>query len=354
MKKKENDDYKKYIIDGLLFIFLVWLTFRILLKDQNMSELLEIVKTAKLHFVCLGIFSMFIYFICESVNLRRTLRELGEKVTIFNTLKYSLIGFFFSSITPAATGGQPMQIYFMHKDGLKVANSSLALVLNLFTFQAVTISAAIISLIAFHAYMNIGLILFFILGVGINFVGLVLLTIGIFSKKLSTWLIQTTIKIMRKMKVKNIEEKEEKLKETLESYNGSAEYIRKNKKILMMQFATTMFQEIAYYSVPFFVFKAMGLTGEFYIKIICLHAIVYATVSGIPSPGSVGVSEGLFVSIFKTIFGENLINSAMLLNRGINFYLFVLICGIIVIVNFIKINRMHKEFTVTYKKENEG
>ena len=66
---------------------------------------------------------------------------------------------------------------------------------------------------------------------------------------------------------------------------------------------------------------------------------MYATVSGIPSPGAVGVSEGAFVSIFKTIFGENIINGAMLLNRGVSFYLFVLICGIIVIVNTFKAKR---------------
>ena len=60
-------------------------------------------------------------------------------------------------------------------------------------------------------------------------------------------------------------------------------------------------------------------------EIITLQSIIYATVSGIPSPGAVGVSEGGFIAIFKHVFPENMINSAMLLNRGINFYLFVII-----------------------------
>ena len=350
MKNKEKNKNIKYIRDGMLFIFLVLLTFYILLKDQDMSELFKILQTAKLQFVFLGILCMFIYFLSESINLRRTLNELGENVTIFNTLKYSLIGFFFSSITPAATGGQPMQVYAMHKDGIKVSKSSLGLVMNLFTFQVVTLSAAMISLVFFHSYMEIGLILFFILGVTINSVGLVLLTIGIFSKKLSTWLVKNAIKIMGKFKVKNIEDKEKALNDILDSYNGSAEYIRNNKKILIKQFTTTIIQEIAYYSVPFCVFKAFGLEGHSYIKIICLQAIVYATVSGIPSPGSVGVSEGAFVSIFKTVFGEKLIKSAMLLNRGINFYLFVLVCGIIVVINTFTLNKSENIFIDWRKK----
>ena len=63
---------------------------------------------------------------------------------------------------------------------------------------------------------------------------------------------------------------------------------------------------------------------------------MYATVSGIPSPGAVGVSEGAFMQIFKTIYPENMISSAVLLNRGINFYLFVIICAIITIINQMK------------------
>ena len=47
---------------------------------------------------------MFIYFLFETLNLTRTLKELGEKTNFFRNLRYTLIGFFFSSITPAASG----------------------------------------------------------------------------------------------------------------------------------------------------------------------------------------------------------------------------------------------------------
>ena len=68
-----------------------------------------------------------------------------------------------------------------------------------------------------------------------------------------------------------------------------------------------------------------------------MQSVVFATVSGIPSPGAVGVSEGAFISIFKTVFPEELLSSAMLLNRGLNFYLFVLISGITVGISSLKL-----------------
>ena len=169
----------KYLRNIVLFIFLIWLTFRILLKDQNMGELFKILESVKLPFVIIGILCMVVYFFCESLNLKRTLTALKEKVSILDCYKYTLIGFFYSSITPAASGGQPMQIYYMHRDGVKVASSTLALVMNLWSFQVATISIALISIIFYHSYMDTGLIVFFCIGILLNSMALTLLIIGI-------------------------------------------------------------------------------------------------------------------------------------------------------------------------------
>lgn len=340
MDKKKT---MKYLRNLILFIFLICLTFYVLLRDQNMGELFEIIKSVKFPYILLGIVCMAIYFTCESFNLKKNLNSLGEKVSIFKTLKYSLIGFFFSSITPAASGGQPMQVYYMHKDGIKAANSTLALVINLWSFQIITISMALISVCFFHNYLDLGLVILFVIGISLNSIALALLIIGIFSKKLSTGLVNFAIKVMKKLKIKHLEKREEDLKNALDKYNGSAKYIRGNRKIILSQFIVAFIQQVAYYSVPFCVFKSFGFTGVNFVKMVSLQSIVYATVSGIPSPGAVGVSEGAFVSIFKMIFTEKIINGAMLLNRGISFYLCVLICAIIVIISTFKDKKENKE-----------
>ena len=349
MKKREskNKKTKQYIANSFLFIFLVWLTFRVLLRDQNMGELFDLIREVKLPFIFLGIGCMVVYFLCESVNTRRTLRELGEKVNIISCIRYTLIGFFFSAITPAATGGQPMQVYYMHRDGVRASNGTLTLVLNLFSYQVVTISMALICVIFMHNYLDVRLAWLFIHRIALNTRALTALVIGIFSKKLSTVLVEFAIKILHKFKIKNLEERERALRASLEKYNGSAKYIRENKKLIIRQFITAILQQVAYYSITICVYYSFGLSGEPFIKLLALEAIVHATVSGIPSPGAVGASEGVFVSIFNSVFGEKLINGAMLLNRGIGFYLFVFICGIIVSINIFKTKKEMKKEGIT-------
>lgn len=331
MKKKSN------IFKNLIFfILLIVLTFYIMLKDQDLPAIFRIIKNAKLEFVFVGIVCMFLYLMCEAINMGRTLKALGEKSSFAKNLKYSLIGFFFSSITPAASGGQPMQVYYMYKDKVSVANSTLALLINLTSMQIITINFALVSLCFNYQYLNKILIIFFVIGISLNIGALILLIIGVFSKKLSRGLINFAIKILKIFKVRNIEAKKEKLENELQKYHASAVYIKNNKRLIVRTLLTTLIQFTLYYSITYWTYRSLGLAKYSIIEIITMQSVLFATVSGIPSPGAVGVTEGAFMEIFRNVFPQAIINSAVLLNRGINFYLFVTISGIVVIVNHLK------------------
>lgn len=330
---------KKTIKNLIIFILLIILTFYIILKDQDIVEITQVLRSVRLEYVLIAIIAMLIYLFLETVNMGRTLKTLKEKSNFIQNFKYVLIGFFFSSITPAASGGQPMQIYYMHKNGISVANSTLSLLINLCSFQIITISFAMISLIFNHKYLTTGLVWLFVIGITLNSIALSLLLIGIFSKKLSAWLVKIAVKILSFLKIRNIEEKQEKLEKELVKYQGSAAYIKQNVGVMLKTILTTFVQILFYYSIPFWVYCSFGFSEYNIIQIISLQAILYATVSGIPLPGAVGVSEGGFLGIFKNIFTKSTLNSAMILNRGVSFYLFVLISAILVISQTLVVNK---------------
>ena len=327
---------KKMIKNLIFFLLLIFITFYIILKDQDTNQIISTVKSVDKKFLLIGVVAMFIYLSLEAVNLRRTLRAIGEKTRLSHSLRYAYIGFFFSAITPAASGGQPMQIYYMHKDKVSVANSTLALLINLCSFQLVTIPCALISLMFSHINLSIGMIWFFIIGITLNSMALALLLIGIFSKKLSSALIRFAVKVLKFFRIKNIESKKEKMEAELNKYHTSAIYIKQHKKLMLKTFLTTFVQVLMFYSIPYWVYRAFGFNELNIIQIITLQAVLYATVSGIPLPGAVGVSEGGFLNLFTIAFTAETISGAMLLNRGISFYLYVLISGIVVMVNIFR------------------
>lgn len=317
----------------IFFIVLIALTFYILLKDKDIMQILDAICSVKIEFVIVGALCMALYILCEAINLGRNLRILKEKTSFLKNIKYALIGFFFSSITPAASGGQPAQVYYMHKDKISVANSTLALLLNLISMQIITISFALFSLIFNYQHLNSALAVFFVIGILLNASALALLLIGVFSRRLSRGLVKLSLKIMKFFRVKNIEAKKERFDKELEKYQYSAVYIKENKRIFIRMIFTTAIQFFLYYSVSYWTYRAFSFNEYNVLKIVGLQAILFGTVSGIPSPGAVGVTEGAYMEIFKSVIPEGLISSTVLVNRGVNFYLLVIISAIVVIIN---------------------
>ena len=336
-------DKKNILRNLIVFILLIILTFYILLKDQNFNELYLVLMSVKKQYILIAILAMCIYVTCESINTRRVLKALDENISFFKSIKYTLIGFFFSSITPAASGGQPMQIYYMCKEGISVSHSTLALLIQLSTFQIATISFALISLFFNYRLLDGALIGLFILGITLNSTALILLLIGICSKKLSMGLINVAVKLLKLLKVKNLEDKKAKLEEEVKKYQDSADYIKSHKFVILKNLLTTCVQVIAFYSVTYWVYCSFGLNAESMFRVITIQALLYATVSGIPSPGAVGVTEGGFVKIFKSVFPLETISSAMILSRGVSFYLLVIVCGITVSISSLKLKKIEKK-----------
>lgn len=99
----EKAKLTKYLRNFIFFIALIILTFWIIFKDQNMEELWNTIKNSKLEFIVIGILTMFGFLCMEAINIGRMLKHLGEKSSFIHNLKYALIGFFFSAITPAAS-----------------------------------------------------------------------------------------------------------------------------------------------------------------------------------------------------------------------------------------------------------
>ena len=64
----------------------------------------------------------------------RNLKILKEDTSFKDCLKYAIVGFFFSAITPAASGGQPVQIYYMHKDNINYTNATVTILIQSFSY----------------------------------------------------------------------------------------------------------------------------------------------------------------------------------------------------------------------------
>lgn len=334
MNKKNKEHTLLY--NFIIFVLLLEIVFFVFFKSNDISHIFSVLSKVNVSYVFLGIICTFLFILCEAINIRRVLNVLGYKKSIFTYLKYSSIGFFFSAITPSSSGGQPMQIYYMNKDGINISHGTLSLLVQLASYQTITMILGTISIIfkfKFLGNLNFIFIIFLILGFIINLLLTILYILAIFKKEIIIKIGDFIVKILSKLKLKKIDSIKEKLYSELNKFQESSNFIKNNKTIIFKSLFTVLIQIIANYSIPFLIFKSFGLAGDSYISFIFLQSILFLSVSIVPIPGSIGASESGFLSIYSLLFPKNILGSAMILSRGIGFYLYVLLTGLLVIIN---------------------
>lgn len=348
LRKRSNI---KMLRNLFFFLLLIGFTFWFVLKNQDINELFNTIKSVDLKCVLISILLMLMVYLTESFNIRCILQALGEKrLSIFKALKFTWIGFFFSAITPAATGGQPVEIYYMNKEGISSSNATMAMMLQLCGFQISTLLISIICVIIYPSVLSGGIIWFFILGLVLNVLVLTFMFVGIFLKKITKKLVDIFIKLLALVRIRNLDRKKVKFEEGLAQYNKSANFIKAHKAEFFKSIVRVFVQVLFLHSIPFFVYKAFGLTGYSYMEVLSIQAILYIMVCSIPLPGSIGVSERLFLKLFGGVFGELILSSAMLINRFVSFYLYILISAIVVIVNAVRMKNVTGEIDNSVKE----
>ena len=333
-------DKKKLLMNFIFFSLLFIGTYYIIFKDQDIYSLVDNLKHVNLFYIFIGFLLMLCFYLLEAINVKNILKSFGEKITLKQTFNSTLIGAFFSAITPASSGGQPMQIYYLSKkDGVKVSHSTLALLIHLLGHQFSIVSIGIICALLNPIIFETKLMYLFIIGTSFNLIVLLLYFILIFSNRITNKLVNLARKIIKMLKLKNYKEIDKKINDELTLFHKSSKYIKKHKKEFFKAIFVAILQVLANYSVAYFIYRSFGLNEFSILYVISLQAILFCTVSCIPLPGSVGISETVFLLIYAYIYPDMLLHNALLLHRGVSFYLFVLINLIVVLINSIKISK---------------
>lgn len=331
-----------YAAGGIALLLLMAGTFFFLLKDCDFAALLQVIKHANPLFILGGLLCVFLFIACEGLNIFLLMRSMGQKIGILNSIQFAFVGFYFSAITPSASGGQPMQVYFMQREKYPVSLSTLCFLMIGAVYQIVMLCfGGGMFLLQFpflrENIQGIHFLLFYGMGVNLLLISLIFLTI--FFPGMIRRVSGALIRLLAKCKLlKRPENALQAVEQFIAEYRQGAQHIRKNPKVLAKVFLVTAVQLLAFYSVPFFVYCATRQQGHGYLEIVATECILMISVSSLPLPGAVGASEASFLKIFSVFFGENVV-AAMLLSRGISFYSYLLISGVVTMVCYVRVSR---------------
>ena len=316
-----------------LFLAIMGITFFVIFRKQDFSGVLRSIGQMRKAHLAAAVVLAVGYVSAEGWMIWYLLKGLWGKISLWRCFSYSFTGFFFSGITPSATGGQPVQLYDMKKDGIALSVSSVVLMtIAIFYKVVLVLLGAGIGLfwrMPLKDYLERYYGLYF-LGLFCNASFVLLLLFVMFSpERIRAFLYRMDDFFTRIGIWKAAGTRKKKADAFLDGYRETVCFFKSNKKVIAVIFAVTCLQRILSCVGTYAVYKGLGLSGTGVMDIALLQAAIYITVEILPLPGAQGISEAVYHTAFSGIFPGKSLLVSMCVTRGVSFYLNLLI-GLVV------------------------
>jgi uncharacterized protein (TIRG00374 family) len=247
----------------------------------------------------------------------------------------TIMGWYYSALTPTAVGGQPAQIYHMYKGGVDTGSASgisftwtmLANFLN----ALISFVLLMFVLPAVRGDIPIWLSIFAYIGMGINLGVVVLGLVMSNSKRLARKFTRLWCRVGVWLRlIKNYRLSYVKLAKGFHKYRQSFGYMLKHRWRAAHVVITILLTSFLNASMPFFVCLALGVSPTidwttYMVTVIFFFVYIQAS-SYFPLPGGSGMAEVSFFTLFggAMFFGAN-IAWGMLGYRIIVYYAIILV-----------------------------
>lgn len=311
---------------------------------------------------CIDAFTIFVFS-----------RLYTRKYHYHQGLATSMIGAFYSGITPGASGGQIMQVYTMKKQGVEASSAASIMVMAFIVYQICLIILGAIGLF-FNAslltqigtfnitigdnVLHIPAIPFTIAGFLLNLFVILLLFLMSYSRKIHNFILHYGVGLLGKMHIlKKPDETRESLRIQVENFKIELRRLCSNVPIFILMLICFSSFLMVRFSIPFFAglalngygycvnidgslilnpdtFEAVKTIGQAdtasFFKAIFLSSYHQMTTGLIPIPGAAGVSEYFFNTIFANFYtSQQVTTAAQILWRVSTYHIVLLVGGIV-------------------------
>lgn len=312
-----------------IFLALVVITFLILLIfTASKKTLPSLLKMDPLYLA--GAFVLWgAYLILDAFRLSLfTHGVTGKWGNMSTSIDIILTGAFLAAVTPFQTGGLPVQLYLLKRDGVPWGKGTLIILLRgvFFAIMLLTLLPFLVPILVERA--EISLVKNFMRYSMIIYGIIVILIVFVLSKPqiLKRWLLKLTIRKGKRTKATKWVHRI--FTEIYEMREGFWNFAVDKKWHTLASIILTYFAYIPYFFIAPLLLRGVGVNIS-YLKAAFFQLVVVIFTFFSPTPGATGISEGGFAILFSGIIEKHLLGVFTILWRFFIFYLAAIIGGVI-------------------------
>lgn len=307
------------------------------INGQEMSGAVEALKSIAPEWIILCLSGFLLYMGFDAFSLWFFLRRSGNPITMRRALFVTIIGLYYSNITPGATGGQPMQIYYMKKSNVPIGIGTSALTVKYFSFQFMLMVIGTILWLTHGEFIaeQVGSSMWIlVVGYVYNAIAVCGILLMAVSRRVVWFLMRLIIRLCAKLHViKDPEGAAVKWRDGLNTFHNSIMMLKDKPLDFLFQLMLGALQLLSQMAVTFFIYHAFNLSGVGYSQITALAVMLYISASYTPLPGASGAQEGVFSLYYAQVFPDGIRFMALLLWRFFTYYISLIIGAVVTVVN---------------------
>jgi uncharacterized protein (TIRG00374 family) len=319
MKEKKKKTLQ-FIYLGVTLLIFVAIGF----MDPNLGDFFKNPPAISNTLLLWSIACIIGYWLTDGAIIKFITSFIYGRITFKHAMKLSIIGQFYSAITPASTGGQPAQVLYMKRDGVPVGQATCIISIKFLGFETGLCSFYILGVIIQGGFLYTQRPDIFWLttaGFLMNAAAIFFIFMAMIRTEGLRKFISRIISGLSKIRI--VKKKEKALaaaEKTIGDFREAVGYIRNNRGKMLTVYLISLLHHLCMFSVSFFIYEAFGLSEHTWMELMTLQALLYVAVSFIPTPGGTIVSEGGFYLFFSMYFPKDLVFVSLVLWRLITYY----------------------------------
>lgn len=333
---------RKRIAEGIFFLLVMALSFYTVFRDQDMENIVKALQKLSPWALCLALLVALFFVSAEGIMIYYLLHSMNGRSSLLRCISYSFIGFFYSGITPSATGGQPMQLYYMRKDHNRLSEASVVLMTVALIYKFVLVLIGIGMLVFWYRPLKTYLNRFFslyLLGLGLNLIlVLAIMAVMLMPDVVKKTAMRAETLLVRIGLLKSSVQRTERIERFVEGYRDAVRFLIVNRRKVLNVCLFTFVQRASVFILTWIIYRGFALEGADVLTVSLLQASVYIAVDMLPVPGAQGITELMYRNIYGAVFTGGYLMPSLYVTRGISFY-FLLLAGAAVIAGRVLFER---------------
>ena len=328
--KKMSKAARSTVLNVSIILLTLALVLYLSARGGDIGDAWTALRSADPWWILAAIGSWCVFMTFEAMGLHVFFHQQKIKIKLRLSLLVALIGSFYSSVTPAATGGQPMQVLALKKRNIPAGISSSGLAVKFFTFQTALLSLGAVLWAVNPAIVQrcIDQAKWFVLAGfllnGLSVAAVILLAIN---KNIVRVIITLIIRVGKALHlVKDVARLTSRADAAISDFHASVDMLTHHPIRLFKLYLLSCLQVLGLMSIAYCVYRALGMNQHSYLEILTLQFLLFIAASFTPLPGSSGAQEGGFYIFFQHIFPADKLVGALLLWRFFTYYFTLIVC----------------------------